>query len=68
MKFGDDGSLTIYIQSESPGKDKESNWLPAPKDGAFKLALRLYVPKKAGRRRHLEAAGGEAGRASEGQV
>ena len=46
MKFGDDGSLTIYIQSESPGKDEEGNWLPAPKDGAFKLALRMYIPKK----------------------
>ena len=44
-KLGDDGSLTIYLQAESPGKDKESNWLPTPKDGAFKLALRLYVPK-----------------------
>ncbi len=31
MKPGDDGSLTIYLQSESPGKDKESNWLPSPK-------------------------------------
>jgi len=47
MKFGDDGSLTIYIQRESPGKDKESNWLPAPQEGEFKLALRLYAPKKA---------------------
>ena len=46
MKFGDDGSLTIYIQNESPGKDKETNWLPAPKEGEFKLALRLYAPKK----------------------
>ena len=46
MKLGDDGSLTIYIQSKSPGKDKESNWLPAPKDNTFKLALRLYIPKK----------------------
>ena len=45
MKVGDDGSLTIYIQNESPGKGKESNWLPSPKD-AFKLALRLYVPRK----------------------
>ena len=44
-KLGDDGSLTIYLQGESPGKDKESNWLPTPKDGTFKLALRLYVPK-----------------------
>ena len=45
-KFGEDGSLTIYLQNKSPGKDKESNWLPTPKDGAFKLALRMYVPKK----------------------
>lgn len=45
-KLGDDGSLTLYIQSGSPGADKESNWLPAPTDGPFKLALRLYVPKK----------------------
>ena len=41
-----DGGLTLYIQSDSPGKDKESNWLPAPKDAGFKLALRLYAPKK----------------------
>ena len=32
--------------SDSPGKDKERNWLPAPKDDDFKLALRLYPPKK----------------------
>ena len=46
MKLGDDGSLTIYIQSESPGADKEANWLPAPEAVGLKLALRLYVPKK----------------------
>ena len=45
-KLGADGSLTIYIQSESPGADKECNWLPPPKQGPFKLALRLYIPKK----------------------
>src|SRR5262245_38008409 len=44
--LGADGSLTLYIQSDSPGSDKERNWLPAPKAGTFKLALRLYVPKK----------------------
>ena len=46
LKREADGSLTLYVQSESPGKDKESNWLPTPKSGTFKLALRLYVPKK----------------------
>ncbi|MFN4144053.1 DUF1254 domain-containing protein [Aestuariivirga sp.] len=38
-----DGSLVIYIQNESPGADKEANWLPAPK-GKFHLMLRLYWP------------------------
>jgi hypothetical protein len=38
-----DGSLVIYVQNESPGKDKEANWLPAPK-GKFHLMLRLYWP------------------------
>jgi hypothetical protein len=45
LKKNPDGSLTIYVQKESPGKDKESNWLPAP-DGRFYLVLRLYWPKK----------------------
>ncbi len=45
LTLNEDGSLTLYIQPSSPGKDKEGNWLPAPKD-KFKLALRLYVPKK----------------------
>ena len=44
MKKGKDGSLTLYIQSKSPGKDKESNWLPAP-DGPIYLVMRLYWPK-----------------------
>jgi len=46
MHPNDDGSLTIYIQSESPGEDKEANWLPAPKTGPFKVALRLYAPQE----------------------
>ena len=45
LKFDADGSLTLYVQHDSPGKDKESNWLPAPKD-EFNLVLRLYWPKK----------------------
>jgi len=44
MKMGEDGSLTIYIQKDSPGADKESNWLPAP-DGEIYLVMRLYWPK-----------------------
>ncbi|MGB9253261.1 MAG: DUF1214 domain-containing protein [Candidatus Korobacteraceae bacterium] len=39
-----DGSVTLYFQNESPGKDKEANWLPAPK-GEFIPMLRLYWPK-----------------------
>jgi hypothetical protein len=45
LKFNDDGSLTLYIQHESPGKDSESNWLPAARD-AFNLFMRLYWPKE----------------------
>lgn len=45
LKFADDGSLTLYIQHESPGAEKESNWLPAPKSGALGLTMRLYAPK-----------------------
>ena len=45
LQFGDDGTLDIYIQRESPGADKESNWLPAPASGPFTMTLRLYWPK-----------------------
>jgi len=38
-----DGGVTIYLQHESPGADKEANWLPAP-DGPFVAVLRLYLP------------------------
>jgi hypothetical protein len=41
-----DGGLTFYFQNESPGTDKEPNWLPAPK-GPFISAMRLYWPKEA---------------------
>src|SRR5262249_25526244 len=39
-----DGSVDLFLQNESPGKDKEANWLPAPK-GDMNLMLRLYWPK-----------------------
>jgi hypothetical protein len=44
MKKNADGSLTIYIQKDSPGADKEANWLPAPNDTIY-LVMRLYWPK-----------------------
>jgi hypothetical protein len=44
MKKNADGSLTLYIQKDSPGEDKESNWLPAP-NGPIYLVMRLYWPK-----------------------
>ena len=44
-KLEPDGSLVIYIQNESPGADKEANWLPSPK-GKFHLMLRLYWPNE----------------------
>ncbi|POA18723.1 hypothetical protein C1886_15435 [Pseudomonas sp. FW300-N1A1] len=47
LKTNADGSLTIYVQSTSPGKDKESNWLPAPKDADFSLYIRAYWPEAA---------------------
>jgi hypothetical protein len=45
MKTNPDGSLTIFLQKDSPGKDTESNWLPAP-DGPIYLVMRLYWPKE----------------------
>ena len=45
LKKNPDGSLTIYIQKNSPGKDKETNWLPAP-DGPIYVVMRLYWPKE----------------------
>jgi len=44
--YGADGSLTLYIQKDSPGPGLEPNWLPAP-DGPFYAVLRLYGPEQA---------------------
>jgi hypothetical protein len=44
LKRDADGGLTLYIQHDSPGEDRESNWLPAP-DGSFLMFLRLFWPK-----------------------
>ncbi|NJL27894.1 MAG: DUF1254 domain-containing protein [Thermoanaerobaculia bacterium] len=42
---GDDGSITIYVQKDSPGTELEPNWLPAP-DATFYMVMRLYVPEQ----------------------
>jgi hypothetical protein len=46
LKRDADGGVTLIVQNESPGKDKEANWLPAPK-GPFSMIMRLYWPKPA---------------------
>ena len=46
LKYNPDGSLTIYLGHESPGIDKEANWLPAP-NGNFSIWLRAYWPDQA---------------------
>jgi hypothetical protein len=45
LKYNKDGSLTLYAGNKSPGRDKESNWLPAPK-GAFSLYIRAFWGKQ----------------------
>jgi hypothetical protein len=46
LKYNPDGSLDCYIQSASPGPDKEVNWLPAPARGPFNLVVRIFWPKE----------------------
>ena len=46
LKYNDDGSLTLYVGNQSPGKEKESNWLPAPA-GNFSIWIRSYWPDQA---------------------
>jgi hypothetical protein len=45
LKKNADGSVTIYVQKDTPGADKESNWLPAP-NGLIYMVMRLYWPKQ----------------------
>ncbi len=44
MVLGADGSLEIFVQPESPGPDREANWLPSPRDGGYFMILRVYWP------------------------
>lgn len=46
LQYNADGSLDLYLQNTTPGKDKESNWLPAPK-GRLGVTMRLYAPREA---------------------
>lgn len=46
LQYNTDGSLTIYMQKDSPGADKEANWLPTPQRGNFRPLMRMYQPKQ----------------------
>jgi hypothetical protein len=46
LKYNDDGSLTLYVQSAAPDADKADNWLPAPANEDFSLYVRAYWPEQ----------------------
>jgi len=46
LKYNPDGSLDVYLQANSPGTDKESNWLPIPASGSYNLTVRVYQPNE----------------------
>ena len=45
LQYNDDGSLDVYIQS-TPPEGRESNWLPSPPEGIFRVNYRIYLPKE----------------------
>ena len=46
LKFNSDGSIDFYLQPDSPGKDKEANWLPSPTSGPLNYSVRVYWSKE----------------------
>jgi hypothetical protein len=47
LSYNPDGSIDFYLQTSSPGPDKETNWPPAPAKGPFNLVIRIFWPKEA---------------------
>ena len=60
LKRDADGGLTLLIQNESPGKDREANWLPAPKGPMISLPAPLLAESRGGGRQ-MDCAAAEAG-------